>query len=166
MIDSWAVTLTYLLIVASRTSGSEGFGMPRSTINAVVVDMERTGTSIDKSRLCNWACRRAYVFFVRFFHFIPFTSGISFWVVNVVIAVLLDMAEILRRKAIWILRAFLSPKVPALQTANTQAFHFEGIEVGQEWLEPNFSGEEQQYIIKVASHVIATTHFVPMIEAD
>jgi hypothetical protein len=37
-----------------------------------------------------------------------------------------------------------------LQITNTQAFHFEGLEVGQDWLEPSLSEEEeQQYIIDV-----------------
>jgi ubiquitin C-terminal hydrolase len=57
-------------------------------------------------------------------------------------------------------------KVPVPHTANVQAFHFKGLEVGQEWLEPKLSKEEQQHIIDVASYIVATTHLVPMDEAN
>ena len=62
--DSWAATLACLLIVASKTSENEGFGVPRFMIGEVVVDMERVGKSMGKSRLCNWVGYRAGILLV------------------------------------------------------------------------------------------------------
>ena len=61
--DSWAATLACLLTLASKTSESRSFGMLRSMGGELVVAMEKVGTSMDKSRLCNWVDCRAGILF-------------------------------------------------------------------------------------------------------
>jgi hypothetical protein len=146
MMDSWAATLACLLIVASKTSENEGFGVPRFMIGEVVVDMERVGKSMGKSRLCNWVGYRAGSPFVGSLALFsssssPKASPSRSYMWRSRSSLTWQRFRDVKRYG---RESFFKPGGPYTTNRHTQAFHSEGLDVDQDWLEPNSSEEEQQ----------------------